>query len=175
MYEIIQKMQAYDPCLPTHCIHVAQLAVNVGSSLGLNTKQLYTLKIAALIHDIGKIFIDRDVLMKPGSLTPDERKLVDMHSLIGYFSARAAGFPLDVSEIILLHHGNKNFPVPYSELNKVLADILRACDIFDAVTHDRPYHHKVSYLEGMQIVRMQTDLSERILSALDKCVKSLSA
>lgn len=170
---IISSIKKYDPNLWTHCLQTANIAKQVAVYLDFRTPDIDNLYCAALIHDIGKIFINPEILMKPDKLTPAERKTVDMHSLLGYIYTTSLGVDKNIAELILLHHGydKERYGKSYSEKNRLPANILRACDIFDAVTHDRPYHEKVSYTEGIQIVRLQKDLEDNILEALAESAK----
>lgn len=163
---VLEIIGESDPCLLDHCCRTASLVKKVGTHLGVPTDSLY---IAALVHDIGKIFVDPSILSKPGCLTPEERKVVDLHSVMGYVYLRSMAFPEDICEIVLLHHGyqKKKYGNTYHDSIRVFADIVRACDIFDAVTHDRPYHERRSAQEALAIIKeLPETIPYSIISAL---------
>lgn len=166
--EVISAIEKYDPGLKEHCQRTAALAKRVAILLKRPASEVDNLYTAAMVHDIGKIFLDPEILMSPRKLTQDERRAVDMHSLMGCIYLESVGAPADITELVLLHHGynKERYGRTYSSKNCLSANILRACDIFDAVTHDRPYHKKVTVSEGLQIVQMQNDLTSDILKAL---------
>lgn len=167
---IITAMKQYDLKLWTHCKNTATLIKMISVILELREPEKILLYNAALIHDVGKIFINPNILLKPQKLTPDERKIVDLHSVLGQIYVSSLGVKDNIAELILLHHGydKERYGKTYSTQNCFYADILRACDILEAVTHDRPYHNRVSIEEGIKIVQEQKDLNDSVIDALNK-------
>lgn len=126
-----------------HSKRVAAYAVLLGRRCGLPKKELDSLRLGALLHDIGKIGVPRNVLQKPGNLTDDEWQVMRSHPLIGY--RLLAGFPdLGIeADIVRSHHeeySGSGYPqqlqgeaIPYA------ARLFSIVDTFDAITSDRPY------------------------------------
>lgn len=153
----LMSIKAFDSELYFHCRRTADLRVKVSSLLNLDPVLTYHLSLAARLHDIGKIKINKDILNKPGPLTADERKIIDSHCLEGYKILKDAGYPNEICEIVLLHHGKSKVTLGYDKKNCISAEILRACDIYDAVTHDRPYHLACKKEEGLEILASQKE------------------
>ncbi len=166
MNNVGEMIRKKDPELWDHCCRTANMCRCIGGLLKLGKAD--SLYLAASIHDVGKLFVDPKILYKPGPLTEEERKIIDLHSVQGYIFLQSLGYPKDVCEIVMLHHGyHKNrYGIPYKKDNCIYADILRACDIFDAVTHDRPYHLACTAKAGLDILLNQKEsLPEEIIHA----------
>lgn len=152
-----EVISGYDPDLWGHCTRTAELCERITSGM-LSLEKRDKLYFAAHVHDIGKIYIPSRILSKPGKLTEEERYTVDLHSIWGYIFLRKEGVPEDICQLVLLHHGYKKekFGVPYDN-PCFMADILRACDIYDAITSNRPYRRKGPSEEAMQILSEQKE------------------
>ena len=147
----------YDPDLWGHCARTADLCERITTGM-LSLEMRDKLYFAAHVHDIGKIYIPSRILTKSGRLTEEERNTVDLHSIWGYIFLRKEGVPEDICQLVLLHHGYKKekFGIPYDS-PCFMADILRACDIFDAITSNRPYHKKLPADKALQILSDQKE------------------
>ncbi|HCU08210.1 MAG TPA: HD-GYP domain-containing protein, partial [Clostridiales bacterium] len=77
-------LQAYDDYTYNHCVSVAILSIALGVALAMSKQELYDLGFAALLHDIGKVFIDKNIVNKPSTLTADEFEQMKNHSLFGF-------------------------------------------------------------------------------------------
>lgn len=127
-----------------HSVNVAVISIILGISLNLPKKQLTYLCIGALVHDIGKSFIPREVLQKPGSLTPEEFEIIKSHTTYGYkFLGKSFNLSSHVKLIVLQHHerfDGLGYPngVIGDKIN-YLARIVSIADVYDALTSDRPY------------------------------------
>lgn len=157
----------YDKDLLDHCKRTADLSLKVAENLSLkDSEDIYK---ASLVHDVGKIFIDPSILLKAGSLSPEERKSVDKHSVIGYIYLKSLGFKDNICEMVLFHHGycKDIYNINCKNVNKFYADIIRACDIFDAVTHKRTYHDEMPVSEALKIIKGQKEkISSDIINIL---------
>lgn len=141
-----------------HCDRVCALAMEVGGALGLQDRDLESLRIASQLHDIGKIGVRDDVLLKPGRLTPKEWEEMKAHSIRGerilndtFLSNR-----VEVATIIRHHHESfdgTGYPdgLSGSEIPKSCRIIL-VIDAYDAMTTGRPYHRARSHSEAMSIL-----------------------
>jgi len=140
--ELVGQLEAADATLVAHGAGVAQLAVGLGWRLGLGGARLVTLCRAALLHDIGKRYVPREVLDKPGPLLTHERQLVEAHPVIGATMLLQAGLRAEAA-IVRNHHerwDGTGYP------DRLRADaiplesrIILVADTFDAMTSDRPY------------------------------------
>ena len=77
-------LKVFDDYTYSHSVNVAVLAIIIGITTGLNRKELTKLGLGALLHDIGKVFIDKEIVNKPGKLTDEEFTNIKMHSKLGY-------------------------------------------------------------------------------------------
>jgi putative nucleotidyltransferase with HDIG domain len=128
----------------THCADVAILMAAIGALLGLPEEELALLAWAGMVHDVGKPRISREVLEKPGRLTPAERTEVRRHPELGVEILRAAPeCPASVLSVILQHHERLNGSgYPYGLSCEELhphSRIAAVADTFDAMTAERVY------------------------------------
>lgn len=141
-----------------HCDRVCSLTLAVGRAAGLSATSLGALRIASQLHDIGKIGVRDDVLLKPGKLTPDEWEEMKAHSILGeriinetFLSNRG-----EVASIVRHHHeafDGSGYPdglvgerIPES------CRVLLIVDAYDAMTTGRPYHKARSHQEAIDIL-----------------------
>jgi putative nucleotidyltransferase with HDIG domain len=127
-----------------HCINVATISLIIGMKLELDRTNLENLFIGALLHDIGKLFIPKDIINKTSSLTFDEFELIKKHPAIGYHYLRE-NLKIDspYTLIVLQHHeriDGKGYPLNLSGTKiSHLSKIVSIADVFDALTSTRPY------------------------------------
>jgi HD-GYP domain-containing protein (c-di-GMP phosphodiesterase class II) len=124
------------------------MAIAMGKALGLSCSQLDSLSLTAALHDIGKITIAEDILMKPGALTPGEWAIVKQHSELGADMTNTIPELSSLSEAIQGHHehwdgtgypqGLKGTDIPLP--SRIIAII----DAYDVMTHGRPYKKAMS-------------------------------
>ena len=99
-----QAVEAKDPYTNGHSRRVGEYACKLAERLGLSPKRIENLKIAAILHDIGKIGVDESILNKPGRLTEEEFDKIKQHPEIGVRIIKDIDFLKDVSGIMLSHH-----------------------------------------------------------------------
>jgi putative nucleotidyltransferase with HDIG domain len=141
-------LDARDSSAPGHCRRVAALAVQLGRRMGLDKEELVALEHGARLHDIGKLGIPDTILMKPGPLSPEERRIMERHPEIGCQIVAHIDFLHDALPIIHHHHehwdgsgypdGLKHTQIP------LLARIFSVVDAFDAQANVRPYNTRPS-------------------------------
>jgi PAS domain S-box-containing protein len=128
-----------------HTRRVGDLAARLAAGLGLAEEEVELLRLAAPLHDVGKIGIPDTILLKRGRLTPAEFGTVKEHTLIGAEMLGGGGFPLleSAEQIARSHHerwDGTGYPHGLSGADIPLAGrIVALADVFDALTHDRPY------------------------------------
>lgn len=137
-------IKSFDDYTFFHSVNVAALSIIMGISLNLNKNELYKLGVGALLHDIGKVFINKELLNKEGKLTEGEFEIMKSHSLKGYKYIKSSyDIPIK-SYIATLDHHEKYDGTGYPN-NKVGKDIslfgriIAIADVYDALTSDRPY------------------------------------
>jgi len=159
----------------SHSRNVASLALFLGSRLGLRGKRLRDLYTAALLHDIGKITVPVEILVKPGKLEPQERARVMEHPAA---SARIlASFPelAHLAEIVARHHEREEgegYPSGrFVEPLPLESRIIAVADVFEALTGERPYRYRLPVDEAIATMRGEA-LDQSLIDLLDR---SLSA
>jgi putative nucleotidyltransferase with HDIG domain len=144
---IIQAMsltvELRDPYTAGHQQRVADLAVAIAREMKLAPDTIYGLRMAAIIHDLGKITIPSEILCKPGRLTPLEYELIKNHVQAGYNILEMIEFPWPLAEIILQHHermDGSGYPNGLSGDDiRIEARILSVSDVFETMASHRPY------------------------------------
>jgi HD-GYP domain-containing protein (c-di-GMP phosphodiesterase class II) len=132
---------------------VTKIALAIGKQLGLSAKELEDLRWAALLHDVGKIAVDPDILNKPGELTPSEYRHIMTHAVAG--PSLVKPFVNDrVVEIISHHHdrfdGTGLDQLISGEAIPLGARIVAVADAFQAMISDRPYRHALPKVEALE-------------------------
>lgn len=129
-----------------HQKRVAELVVEIAKELKIPESLIEGLKIASLLHDIGKIYIPTDILLKPGDLTEIEWEFIKMHPEYGANIVKNIKFPWDISKIIYQHHERINGSgYPLGLKNKEIifeAKILAVADVIEAMSSNRHYRVK---------------------------------
>lgn len=137
-----------DPFTYNHSKRVATLSVALAEELALSHEQVATIELSALVHDIGKIGIPNEILMKPGALTSDERAQMELHPIIGYDMLRHYKQFRKGLGIVRWHHetwDGAGYPDRISDTRIPLeARIVCIADAFEAMTADRPYRKAMS-------------------------------
>ena len=140
---IARIVEMKDPYVAGHQQRVSDLSAEIASVLGMPEEQIYYIKLASLIHDVGKINIPASILNKPGKLTEIEFELIKTHSQIGYEIMKKVQFPWPIAKIILQHHERINGAGYPSGLknSEILAEskICAVADVVEAMASYRPY------------------------------------
>ena len=132
-----------DPYTADHQLRVSRIAESIGQSLGLDQDTIEGLRVASLLHDIGKLTIPAELLSKPGQLSDVQKVLIHSHAEAGYEILKEIDFRWPVAQIVLQHHerldgsGYPNHLVGEEILFE--AKILAVADTIDAMNSHRPY------------------------------------
>lgn len=145
-------VDARDPATKNHSANCAELAGRLARQLGLDDERVQLIGLAAHMHDIGKIGIGDDILLKPGPLTPDERFAVQEHCELG----ERILLPANLGNILPLvrhHHENwdgSGYPDGLAgEAIPLEARIMAVCDAYETMTAGRPYRAAVTAAEAL--------------------------
>ena len=157
LFSLALSIEAKDPYTEGHCDRLSKYSVAVGEKLGLSQELRVALRRGGLVHDIGKLSVPESILLKPGPLTPEERKIMEQHTIAGERICAPLRSFRNVLPIIRSHHekqdgsgypdGLKGEQIPFT------ARILQITDIYDALTTDRPYRKALSVEKAFAIMR----------------------
>lgn len=176
---VIRALRERDEKTSDHCDRTCALSMATGAALGLLSSELATLRLAAALHDVGKIGIPDRVLLKPGRLDDEELGVMRTHSRRGYdilMSIPDAEIAA-VAIVVLAHHeavdgsgypdGRKGEDIP------PLARVVAVVDCYDAIATARPYHATKSHTEVMRMLHEERGrtLDPFVLAAFEKAVE----
>lgn len=140
---LVHSIHERDHYTERHSRHVTKLAVDTARAMNCSAHEIESLKISSLLHDIGKLATPDHILLKPGSLTDEEYKIVKNHPATGESILGSIALFEDERKIIRHHHerwDGKGYPDRLSkEEIPFLSRILSVADSFNAMTTDRPY------------------------------------
>jgi diguanylate cyclase (GGDEF)-like protein/putative nucleotidyltransferase with HDIG domain len=136
-----------------HSQRVAQLAARLAERLGADDEQVELTRVAASLHDLGKLAIPEEILRKPGPLTEPERLVLQRHPQIGFQMLESLGVD-PIAEWVRHHHerwDGRGYPdgLPGEEI-PLGARIIFVADAFDAMTSDRVYRARLSEIEAIE-------------------------
>ncbi len=172
-------LRTFDEYTTTHSCNVSMLAIGLSEALGLSDSDARAIGTAALLHDIGKVRIPQEVLTKPGTLTPDERLLIQTHTVEGarILSQRGLGNGL-AATVAYEHHiwYNGKGGYPYFRFPRTVhfaSRIVHVCDIYDALCSKRPYRAAWSSAEALGLIESigGTELDPGITAEFVKLVR----
>ncbi len=148
-------IKTFDEYTYFHCVNVAALSILQGMSAGMNQRKLYKLGMGALLHDIGKVFITKDIINKPGALTDLEYEQMKQHSTLGSnYLRKQWEVPAESIVAVLTHHeryDGTGYPLklPSSKQTQE-GKIIAISDVYDALTSQRPYRIALSPSEAIE-------------------------
>ncbi len=154
---LITALEARDQYTKGHTQRVSEYAVRLGKHLGLSKYALDDLEIGANLHDVGKIGVRDDILLKPGRLSDEEYAKIQEHAIIGAEILRPLKLLENVIPLILFHHerwDGRGYPsMIKGDKIPLGARIIALADTYDAITSDRPYRKALSKEDALQIIR----------------------
>ncbi|MGE5604980.1 MAG: HD-GYP domain-containing protein, partial [Bacteroidota bacterium] len=153
-------IRSHDDYTYAHSVNVCVISVMVGVILNLNRKQLETLGMGAIMHDIGKILIDNKILNKPTKLEPQESELVRRHAKDGFELLRKkANINFLASHIVFQHHEREDgsgYPrgLPGKRIHSY-SKIVAVADAYDAMTSNRVYQKEITSLQAIEEIKQE--------------------
>jgi len=157
LFMLARIIEGRDPGTHGHCERISALSMSLGLNLGLNAEQVSALRLAGVVHDIGKINIPDAVLLKPGPLSSEEWRLMREHPAVGErICAPLRSFRLALP--IIRHHHEKRDGSGYPDGLRgddipITARILQVVDVYDALKSVRPYKCAMSSTDAIRTMR----------------------
>ena len=140
---LVNIAEMKDPYTVGHQKRVSQLATAIAKKMNLPEEKVEFVRIASLIHDIGKVSVPSEILNKPSKLTDSEYALIKTHPAVSYKYIKDIDFPRKVADIILQHHEKMNgtgYPNDLRNREILLeAKIVSVADVVESMDHKRPY------------------------------------
>ena len=150
-----------DPYTAGHQRRVTDLARAIAQEMGLSESQKDAIRMAGIIHDIGKISIPAEILSKPGRLTETEFSLLKIHPRIGYDILKEIEWPYPIAEIVLQHHermDGSGYPQCLSgEEIMMEARVLGVADVVEAMASNRPYRPALGIEKALEGISKNRD------------------
>ena len=166
--------EAKDPYTAGHQRRVADLARAIAQEMDLPENIVDGIRMAGLIHDLGKIRVPGEILGKPSKLNDLEFQLVKTHPEVGYVLLKDVEFPWPVADIVLQHHERINGSGYPKKLKgpviRIEAKIIAVADVVEAISSARPYRQEL----GLEVALEQISKNRGILydeKAADACLR----
>jgi PAS domain S-box-containing protein/putative nucleotidyltransferase with HDIG domain len=171
---LVSAVETRDPFTAGHQQRVTQLAIAIALTLDLSSDQVNAIRMAGIVHDIGKIHVPAEILCKPSRLSEIEFSLLKTHPQVGFDILEKIEFPYSVAQIVLQHHERINgsgYPRSLTEKDILPeAKILMVADVVEAMFSHRPYRPALGKeMAILEITRNKGTLYDP--AAVDACLK----
>jgi putative nucleotidyltransferase with HDIG domain len=173
------ELKEFDQYTTTHSMNVSVLAMALGEYLELGGATVRALGVAGLLHDLGKVCIPRDILVKPGKLTDAEREVIRQHPVVGARMLLASPDPMDLAAIVAYEHhimldGGGYPPLHDARGAQYASRLVHICDVYDALRTNRPYRHAwdseraLGYIESRAGVEFDPAIAQSFTAMMRK-------
>ena len=171
IYFMQKTMGEYDMGLLEHSMCVAQVAMDIALEMGVDKKEATIIYMQGLVHDFGKVFIPKEIMLKEGKLTDEEFEIIKMHPELGYEYLNEVGLG-ELAGPALTHH-NREDNTGYGGIEgsfDYASKIVAVADVFSAMIQNRVYSNASSLAQaGAEINRVAgTQLNERVVQAFNR-------
>lgn len=169
-----------DDTTGAHCYRVGRMAALLGHEIGLGDDTCFLLEISARLHDVGKLMVPDELLMKPGRLTPAERQIVQRHTVAGWEILGKTAVPqVHIAQEIARHHhewwDGSGYPDALAgDAIPISARVSALADVFDALTHVRPYkpawpvEEALAEIESLKGVQFDPELTDIFIALVHR-------
>ena len=166
-------VETRDPYTAGHQERVTRLSVAIAEVMGLDEDRIPALRLAAMVHDIGKIYVPADFLNKPGKLSEVEYSILWTHPTIGRDILKSVDFVWPISKIVMQHHermDGSGYPKGLSGEDIMLeARIMSVADVIDAMDSHRPYRPSLGMEKALEEIESNRG-SHFDSNVVDACV-----
>lgn len=173
------QLKEFDQYTTTHSMNVAVLAMALGEFLELGGATVRALGVAGLLHDLGKVCIPRDILIKPGKLTASERAVVQEHPIVGARMLLASPDPMELAATVAYEHhimlDGGGYPTLHDTRGAQYASrLVHICDVYDALRTHRPYREAweseraIAFIEGRAGIEFDPAIARSFIAMMRK-------
>ena len=173
------ELKEFDQYTTTHSMNVSVLAMALGEFLELGGATVRALGVAGLLHDLGKVCIPRDILIKPGKLSEAERNVVRDHPVVGARMLLASPDPMHLAAIVAYEHhimlDGGGYPTLHDARGAQYASrLVHICDVYDALRTNRPYRQAweseraIDYIESRAGVEFDPSIARSFTAMMRK-------
>lgn len=164
--KLLAKIEEKDNITSSHCRKTSDYALTIGCNMGMNEEELSLLEISAALHDVGKLNVPDEILMKPSNLTTDEYEIIKKHSIWGaeivesFFQEENDSENTTVLVKTIRHHHERFDGGGYPDGLKgddipLLSQIISVADAYDAMTSNRTYRQAMQSEEAVEILKKE--------------------
>lgn len=155
IFDMLHNMQVSNDAVFVHSVNVSLIAATLGKWLNFSNQDIDLLTLSGLLHDVGKNSIPKEILEKPGKLTPEEYELIKTHPKKGYAYIKDLPIDIRVKEVCLLHHERCDgsgypFGLVGSKISP-FAKIIAIADVYDAMISARSYREALCPFEAIRL------------------------
>ena len=174
IYTIGKITETRDPYTSGHQLKVSKLSTAIAQKMKLPQEKIEGIRIASLIHDIGKISIPSEILSKPSKLSEIEYRLIKNHSQIGYDILKSIEFSWPIAQIVLQHQERLNgsgYPQGLKGDNILLeAKIIAVADVIEAMSSHRPYRPALGINKALEEISINRGILY-VPEVVDVCIR----
>ncbi len=174
IFTMARLVEIRDPYTAGHQQRVWQLAHAIGEEMKLEQNSMEALRAAAIVHDLGKMYIPSEILSKPGRLEPVEFEFLKLHPSKGYEILKAIDFPWPVADIVYQHHERINGTGYPNKLtgDQILpeAKIIAVSDVVEAISSHRPYRPSLGIDFALEQIQKEKGTSFEA-EVVDACLR----
>jgi putative nucleotidyltransferase with HDIG domain len=174
------QLRQFDEYTTTHSLNVSVLTMALAEHVGLSSNDVRTFGVAGLLHDLGKVRIPMDILNKPGKLTDEERRVMQMHTVEGAKMIIASDDELELAAAVAYEHhimiNGQGYPTCHFHRDCHKASkLVHVCDVFDALRTNRPYRAawELDRVLGYIEERSGTEFDAELVKAFVPMMRSL--
>jgi putative nucleotidyltransferase with HDIG domain len=179
------QLKRFDQYTTTHSLNVAVLAMALAETLGFGARDVRAFGTAGLLHDVGKVRVPRDILVKPGALTPEERAVLNCHPADGARIILQSDQDLGLAAAVAYEHhimidGGGYPALHFRRACHYASRVVHVCDVFDALCTDRPYRDAweiervLEYIDARAGVEFDADIARAFTSMIRRLERQVA-
>jgi putative nucleotidyltransferase with HDIG domain len=173
------QLKEFDQYTTTHALNVSVLSMGLAEFIGLSPREVRAYGVAGMLHDLGKVRVPKDILTKPGKLTPEEWSLMRSHTVEGARLILQSDQKLDVAALVAFEHhimiNGGGYPDRHfrCECHKA-STLVHVCDVYDALRTKRPYRDAwepaatLAYIERGIGTEFDADIAKAFIAMMGK-------